>query len=69
MTRARGDSLREAEKESQREDISMREDTIVREQGCHNKDLMSQDHFCETPGPIMEPSNEEPGDQQRMDLN
>ena len=68
VTRDRGDLLREAEQESQREDISMREDTMVPEQGCHNKDLTSQDPFSETPGLITEPSNKEPEDQQRMDL-
>ena len=69
MNRARGDSLREAEQESQREDTSTREDTMVLEQGCHDTDQTSQDPFCETPSPITEPSNEEPGDQQRMDLD
>ena len=47
----------------------MREDTMVQKQGCHDTDLTSQDPFCETPSPTMEPSNEEPGDQQRMDLD
>ena len=69
MNPARGDSLREAAQESQKEDTSTREDVIVLEKGCHDTDPMSQDPFCETPGQTMEPSNEEPGDQQRMDLN
>ena len=69
MNCARGDSLREATQESQKEDTSIREDATVPEQEYHDTDPMSQDPFCETPGPTMEPSNEEPGDQQRMDLD
>ena len=70
VTHARGeDSLREAKQESRREDVSTKEDIMVPEQGCCNKDPTNHDPFSETPSPIMEPSNEEPGDQQRMDLD
>ena len=70
MTRARReDSLREAEQESQREDISTKEDITEPEQGCPNKNPTSRDPFGETPGPITEPWNEELGDQLEMDLD
>ena len=70
MTHARGeDSLREAEQESQREDVSTEGDTTEPEQGCPDKIQMNRDPFGETPGPTMEPSNKEPGNQPIMDLD
>ena len=69
VNRARGDLLREAEQESQREDVSTGGDITEPESRCPDKVQTNLDPFGETPSPTTELSSEAWGGPQEMDLN
>ena len=70
VTPARGeDLLREPKQDSQKKDVSSGGDTTDSGLGCPNRVQTNLDPFGETPGLTMEPSNEESGGHQEMDLN
>ena len=69
MNFVRGDLLREAEQESQREDVSTGGDITEPEPRCPNRVQTNLDPFGETPSPTTEPSSKPVEGPREMELN